>query len=70
MKEFDFINNLINEIEVKLPEGFIGIGDDAALLGDYLIAKDLIVSDVHFQLNAGLENILFKLVTSNVSDIA
>jgi len=27
------------------------------------------VQDVHFKINAGLDNILFKLITANVSDI-
>lgn len=69
MKEFEFISNLKEDIDSKIFPDFIGIGDDAALIGDMLIAKDIIASDIHFKLSAGLDNILFKLVTSNVSDI-
>ncbi|MCA1927002.1 MAG: thiamine-phosphate kinase [Calditerrivibrio sp.] len=69
MKEFHFISKLKEDIDFKTLPDFIGIGDDAALIGDMLIAKDIIVSDIHFKLDAGLENIIFKLITSNVSDI-
>ena len=66
MKEFDFIQGLIsknNLIELS-------IGDDAACFNDILIAKDIMVQDIHFTLKAPLEYIIFKLFTANVSDIA
>jgi len=68
MKEFDFIDilksNLINN-EVEL-----GIGDDAACFNNTLIAKDIMIEDIHFTLKASIEKIIFKLFTANVSDIA
>ncbi|MGC9062475.1 thiamine-phosphate kinase [Calditerrivibrio sp.] len=70
MKEFEFIKKLSDLNRYYFSNKDLGIGDDAALLGEFLIAKDLIVSDVHFKREAGLRNILFKLITSNVSDIA
>lgn len=70
MKEFDFIKTLTNLKKFHLSDNDLGIGDDAASIGNWLIAKDLIVSDVHFKRTAGWRNILFKLITSNVSDIA
>ncbi|MCX8085044.1 MAG: thiamine-phosphate kinase [Calditerrivibrio sp.] len=69
MKEFDFLKK-IKPVRYHLKDRELGIGDDAALIGDFLIAKDIIVSDIHFKKSAGVENILFKLITSNVSDIA
>lgn len=68
MKEFEFIE-LLKDLNRYSDKNTIGIGDDAALIGDFFIAKDLLVQDVHFKIDAGLDNILFKLITANVSDI-
>jgi thiamine-monophosphate kinase len=70
MKEFEFIKTLSRLKYYNITENDLTIGDDAALLGNHLIAKDIIVSDIHFKRDAGMEKILFKLITSNVSDIA
>ena len=67
MKEFDFIELLKSTTEIK--DGF-GIGDDAALAGGLLIAKDLMSENIHFKSEAPVDDIIFKLFTANVSDIA
>ena len=67
MNEFDFIARLTD----FAGSGIEGIGDDAALFGDFfLVAKDIIASDVHFLKSAPMDLIIHKLFTSNVSDIA
>jgi len=64
--------NLIDEISKMLDNGCVtlGVGDDAALFGETLIAKDIMVESVHFTKSAPLLNIMRKIVTANVSDIA
>lgn len=66
--ELSFIKLLRASCEqpkIKLP-----IGDDAACFNNYLITTDVMVENIHFTMQAGLYNILFKLFTSNISDIA
>lgn len=48
----------------------LGVGDDAALFGDVLIAKDIMAEGVHFTKGAPFLHIMRKAVTANVSDIA
>lgn len=68
MKEFSFIETLQKRMGTSAVP--LGIGDDAALADDVLIAKDIMVEDVHFTRHAPLENIIYRLFTANVSDIA
>jgi thiamine-monophosphate kinase len=68
MKEFEFINNIKNQLKINNIE--LSIGDDTACFEDILIAKDIMIEDVHFTLKAPIEKIIFKLFTANVSDIA
>jgi len=68
MKEFSLIESLssmLNKSSINL-----GVGDDAALFGKTLIAKDIMAEGVHFTKDAPLVYIMRKLVTANVSDIA
>lgn len=48
----------------------LGVGDDAALFGTTLIAKDIMAENVHFTSDAPLSHVMKKLLTANVSDIA
>lgn len=48
----------------------LGVGDDAALFGDILIAKDIMAEGVHFTAGAPFLHVMRKIVTANVSDIA
>jgi len=41
MKEFDFIK-LLKDLSTHNDKNIIGIGDDAALIGDFFLAKDLL----------------------------
>lgn len=67
-KEFSLIESLsemLNDGGVTL-----GVGDDAALFGETLIAKDIMAEGVHFTKGAPIMHIMRKIVTANVSDIA
>ncbi|PLX70844.1 MAG: thiamine-phosphate kinase [Denitrovibrio sp.] len=67
-KEFSLIEGLskmLNKGGVTL-----GVGDDAALFGETLIAKDIMVEGVHFTKGAPFLHVMRKIVTANVSDIA
>jgi len=67
-KEFSLIESLssmLDESGVTL-----GVGDDAALFGETLIAKDIMVEGVHFTKSAPFLHVMRKIVTANVSDIA
>jgi thiamine-monophosphate kinase len=53
------------------PPGQAWIGDDAAVLADgLLLAIDTIVQGVHFTAGAPLDDVGWKALTANVSDIA
>jgi len=67
LKEFAFIESLK---ELSPDDRLHGIGDDAVLTDGLLIAKDIITEGVHFTKDAPLQNIIFRLFTANVSDIA
>ncbi|XOB65947.1 thiamine-phosphate kinase [Deferribacteres bacterium DY0037] len=67
-KEF----SLIERLSSMLNNGGVtlGVGDDAALFGETLVAKDIMVEGVHFTKGAPFLHIMRKIVTANVSDIA
>ncbi len=67
MDEFNFIELLRSGASIAPP---YGIGDDAALLGDYLITTDISVSGVHFLPDEPVINIITRLFEANLSDIA
>ncbi|MGE4318362.1 MAG: thiamine-phosphate kinase [Deferribacterales bacterium] len=68
MKEFSLIESLSHMLK---DSGIaLGVGDDAALFGDTLIAKDIMAENVHFTPDAPLDHVMKKLLTANVSDIA
>ena len=53
------------------PPGETWIGDDAAVLpGGLLVAVDLVVEGIHFGVDTPLEDVGWKAVAVNVSDIA
>ncbi|BAI81075.1 thiamin-monophosphate kinase [Deferribacter desulfuricans SSM1] len=68
MNEFDFIEAL--KTLSKNKDISLNLSDDAAVLNNYIISKDILIEDVHFIYRQNLDDIIFKAVTSNVSDIA
>lgn len=68
MNEFDFIEAL--KTLSKNKDISLNLSDDAAVLNNFIISKDILIEDVHFIYRQNLDDIIFKAVTSNVSDIA
>jgi thiamine-monophosphate kinase len=67
LKEFEFIESLKH---LSKGDSLSGIGDDAALTDNILIAKDIVIEGIHFTSGAPLKNVIFRLFTANISDIA
>lgn len=67
MTEADFIAALRH---LPLHPGAHGLTDDAAHLGDLVLTKDLIVADVHFLASDPPADVAWKLVATNLSDLA
>ncbi|UOD35801.1 thiamine-phosphate kinase [Deferribacteraceae bacterium V6Fe1] len=65
MGEFDFIDRL-----KRVPkEDILSIGDDAAYFDGYLVAKDILIENIHFLPTTPIEMVVKKLFVSNISDI-
>lgn len=67
MKEFEFIDRLKNNLPKE--DGILSIGDDAARIGNLLVAKDILVENVHFLPSTPIDFVVHKLFASNISDI-
>ena len=74
MNEFDVIKRLSARLPDPPPEVVVPIGDDCAVLrlGDalWVAAADMLVSGRHFKEWASPENVGYKAVAANVSDVA
>jgi len=67
MNEFEFIKQL----SINFNNDTSGIGDDAALIeNNLLIAKDILVENIHFLPTTPIHHVINKLFSSNISDIA
>lgn len=67
-KEFSLIESLSSRLGKSGVT--LGVGDDAALFGNNLVAKDIMAEGVHFTKDAPILHVMRKVVTANVSDIA
>lgn len=72
--EFELINHLTQDFEIKQPSSLKGIGDDAAVLDfrkkKIVISTDMLVEGVHFDLAyMPLKHLGYKAVMVNLSDI-
>ncbi|KQN82503.1 thiamine-monophosphate kinase [Sphingomonas sp. Leaf67] len=67
MTEADFLAALRT---LPLHPGAHGLTDDAAHLGDLVLTKDMIVAGVHFLASDPPADIAWKLVATNLSDLA
>lgn len=73
--EFDIIDAYFAQQKVTRDEVILGIGDDAALITvphdkQLVIAIDTLVAGVHFPLNTTAEDIGYKALAVNLSDLA
>ncbi len=55
---------------LPLHAGALGLADDAARLGDLVLTKDMIVEGVHFLPDDPPRGVAWKLVATNLSDLA
>lgn len=75
MNEFSIINDYFKALTPLREEVIIGSGDDAACLRvpegyDVVVTTDTLVADVHFLSTWPAEDIAYKAVMVNVSDVA
>ena len=75
MSEFDLINQFFKNTKVKRDDVLLGIGDDCAMLspppGKILaVSTDTLISGVHFPLTTSAEDIAYKALAVNLSDLA
>lgn len=75
MLEFEFIDKLNkrlseNSFNTKANVGnLLSIGDDAALIGELVVAKDMVVLGSHFLSDVPIEKVIHRLFVSNISDV-
>lgn len=67
MNEFDFIARLR---AIATDPAARGLADDAAVLGDLVLTHDMIVEGVHFLPDDTPQDVAWKLVAVNLSDLA
>ena len=75
MSEFDLINRFFNSLPNQRPDVVLGIGDDCAILdlpeGKQLaMSTDTLVAGVHFPEQTAAEDIGYKSLAVNLSDLA
>jgi thiamine-monophosphate kinase len=74
MNEFEIIRRISGELPQPPPEVLVSIGDDCAVLrlgeNDWVAASDMLVSGHHFKGWATPEDVGYKAVAINVSDVA
>lgn len=75
LSEFEIIDKFFKRNLFRRTDVDLGIGDDAALVcvpkeNELAIATDTLVEDIHFPKNTKPEDIAFKSVAVNLSDLA
>lgn len=75
MSEFDLINQYFKAAAVKRDDVVLGIGDDCALLSpppgkQLAVSTDTLISGVHFPETTKAEDIGYKSLAVNLSDLA
>ena len=73
--EFNVIQNCFVDLSKGLPAGDLGIGDDAAVLSvpknhQVVVATDTLVQGIHFPVSTSAEQIAWKALAVNLSDLA
>ncbi|MCW8934197.1 MAG: thiamine-phosphate kinase [Gammaproteobacteria bacterium] len=75
MSEFDLINQFFKNTKVKRDDVLLGIGDDCAMLSPpsgktLAVSTDTLISGVHFPESTSAEDIAYKSLAVNLSDLA
>lgn len=75
MSEFDLINHFFKTTTIKREDVLLGIGDDCAILSpppgkQLAVSTDTLISGVHFPESTCAEDIGYKSLAVNLSDLA
>ncbi|VAW56187.1 Thiamine-monophosphate kinase [hydrothermal vent metagenome] len=75
MSEFDLINQFFKDSTLKRDDILLGIGDDCAILSpppgkSLAVSTDTLISGVHFPKSTRAEDIGYKSLAVNLSDLA
>ncbi len=75
MSEFDLINQFFKASYIKRNDVLLGIGDDCAILSpppdkSLAVSTDTLISGVHFPQSTNAEDIGYKSLAVNLSDLA
>jgi len=75
VSEFDLINQFFKNTKVKRDDVLLGIGDDCAMLSPppgktLAVSTDTLISGVHFPVTTSPEDIAYKSLAVNISDLA
>ena len=75
MSEFELINQYFKSTTVQRDDVLLGIGDDCAILStppgkQLAVSTDTLISGVHFPINTSAEDIGYKSLAVNLSDLA
>lgn len=75
LNEFDLVNFFLKYKQIKRSDVEIGIGDDCAIVKVFkdkkiAITTDTLVSGVHFLENISPEDLAYKIIAVNLSDLA
>ena len=75
LTEFDIIKTIFNQQALVREDVVLGIGDDAAVLSvpegrQLVIAMDTLVAGVHFPLETRADDLAYKALAVNLSDLA
>lgn len=75
MSEFNLINHFFKDLTAHRDDVFLGVGDDCAIMsipdGQHLATStDTLISGVHFPVQTAAEDIAYKALAVNLSDLA
>jgi len=75
VSEFELINQYFKSTTVQRDDVLLGIGDDCAILSpppgkQLAVSTDTLISGVHFPINTSAEDIGYKSLAVNLSDLA
>jgi len=75
VSEFDLINQFFKNTKVNRDDVLLGIGDDCAMLSPppgktLAVSTDTLISGVHFPVTTSAEDIAYKALAVNLSDLA
>ncbi len=75
MREFELVERLAKRLAARRPDTVVGIGDDAAVLApppgeQVVVTTDTLIAGRHFPEDATAEDVGYKALAVNLSDVA